>query len=78
MTMRFLLPHENGSLADVLDKLKIFNLTSIVSRPHVERKWQYYFYIDMVGDFESNEAKNIFEDFKNSVENFIVLGVYDE
>ena len=52
MTMRFLLPHENGSLADVLDKLKIFNLTSIVSRPHIERKWQYYFYIDMVGDFE--------------------------
>lgn len=78
MTMRFLLPHENGSLSNVLDKLKIFNLTSIVSRPHVERKWQYYFYIDMVGNFESDEAKNIFEEFKNSVENFIVLGVYDE
>ncbi len=78
MTMRFLLPHENGSLADVLEKLKIFNLTSIVSRPHIERKWQYYFYIDMVGDFESDEAKNVFEDFKDRVENFIVLGVYDE
>ena len=78
MTMRFLLPHENGSLADVLEKLKIFNLTSIVSRPHIERKWQYYFYIDMVGDFESDEAKNVFEGFRKSVENFIVLGVYDE
>ena len=78
MTMRFLLPHENGSLADVLEKLKIFNLTSIVSRPHIERKWQYYFYIDMVGDFESDEAKKVFEEFRISVENFIVLGVYDE
>lgn len=43
MTIRFLLPHENGSLANALLKLKNFNLTSIVSRPHRERKWQYYF-----------------------------------
>ena len=32
----------------------------------------------MVGDFESDEAKNVFEGFRKSVENFIVLGVYDE
>ncbi|MEI0494740.1 chorismate mutase [Brachyspira intermedia] len=76
MTIRFLLPHENGSLADSLNKLKSFNLTSIVSRPHVERKWQYYFYIDMTGDFE--KSKEEFEEFKNSVENLIVLGVYNE
>ena len=76
MTMRFLLPHENGSLAKSHDKLKSFNLTSIVSRPHSDRKWQYYFYIDMTGDFD--KYKEEFEDFKRSVENLIILGQYDE
>ncbi|MEI0516334.1 chorismate mutase [Brachyspira murdochii] len=76
MTIRFLLPHENGSLANSLDKLKSFNLTSIVSRPHSDRKWQYYFYIDMTGDFD--RYKEEFEDFKKSVENLIILGQYDE
>lgn len=82
MTIRFLLPHKNGSLAEALLKLKNFNLTSIVSRPHIEnienseRKWQYYFYIDMTGDFKKYEK--YLEDFKNSVENFIMLGLYDE
>lgn len=76
MTIRFLLPHENGSLADSLNKLKCFNLVSIVSRPHVERKWQYYFYVDMTGDFE--KYKKEFEEFERSVENLIILGVYNE
>ncbi len=76
MTIRFLLPHENGSLADSLNKLKSFNLTSIVSRPHIERKWQYYFYIDMTGDFD--KYKKEFEEFAKSVENLIILGIYDE
>ena len=76
MTIRFLLPHENGSLANSLDKLKCFNLTSIVSRPHSDRKWQYYFYIDMTGDF--NKYKEDLEDFERSVENLIILGQYDE
>ena len=74
MTIRFLLPHENGSLANALLKLKNFNLTSIVSRPHRERKWQYYFYIDMTGNFDESTLY----DFKNSVENFTILGIYDE
>ncbi|MBS4764572.1 MAG: chorismate mutase [Brachyspira sp.] len=74
MTIRFLLPHENGSLANALLKLKNFNLTSIVSRPHRERKWQYYFYIDMTGNFDESTL----DDFKNSVENFTILGIYDE
>ena len=76
MTIRFLLPHENGSLANSLDRLKSFNLTSIVSRPHSDRKWQYYFYIDMTGDF--NKYKKEFEEFENSVENLIILGQYNE
>lgn len=74
MTIRFLLPHENGSLANALLKLKNFNLTSIVSRPHRERKWQYYFYIDMTGNFDEYTL----DEFKNSVENFTILGIYDE
>ena len=74
MTIRFSLPHKNGSLAKALLKLKDFNLTSIVSRPYRERKWQYYFYIDMTGNFNEKTL----DDFKNSVENFTILGIYDE
>ena len=74
MTIRFSLPHKNGSLADALLKLKDFNLTSIVSRPYRNRKWQYYFYIDMTGNFDESTL----DDFKNSVENFTILGIYDE
>ena len=76
MTIRFLLPHENGSLANSLDKLKCFNLTSIVSRPHSDRKWQYYFYIDMTGDFDKYNEELM--DFERSVENLVILGQYDE
>ena len=76
MTIRFLLPHENGSLANSLDKLKCFNLTSIVSRPHSDRKWQYYFYIDMTGDFDKYNDELM--DFERSVENLVILGQYDE
>lgn len=74
MTIRFSLPHKNGSLANALLKLKNFNLTSIVSRPYRERKWQYYFYIDMTGNFNERTL----DDFKNFVENFTILGIYDE
>ena len=76
MTIRFLLPHKNGSLAYSLNKLKNFNLVSIVSRPHTERKWQYYFYVDMTGDFD--RYKKEFEEFEKSTENLIILGIYDE
>ena len=76
MTIRFSLPHKNSSLANSLDKLKNFNLTSIVSRPYSEKKWQYYFYIDMIGDFDKYNED--FNNFKKSVENLIILGQYDE
>lgn len=78
MTIRFTLHHEKGTLSKALLLLRNVNLTSIVSRPYTNKKWQYYFYIDMVADWENTEIQKSFLDFKEKVENLIVLGKYPE
>ncbi len=48
----FTLPHEEGSLSQVLSILSFYriNLTKIQSLPIIGREWQYLFYIDVVYD----------------------------
>jgi len=48
----FTLPHEEGSLSQVLSIFSFYriNLTKIQSLPIIGREWQYLFYIDVVYD----------------------------
>lgn len=78
MTIRFSLAHERESLSKALIHLQNMNLTSIVSRPYPNRKWQYYFYVDMVADWENENIQKSFSIFKENVDNLIILGRYRE
>lgn len=48
----FTLPHEEGSLSQVLSILSFYkiNLTKIQSLPIIGREWQYLFYVDVAYD----------------------------
>ncbi len=48
----FSLPHEEGSLSQVLSILSFYhiNLTKIQSLPIIGREWEYQFYVDIVFD----------------------------
>lgn len=48
----FTLPHEEGSLSQVLSIFSFYkiNLTKIQSLPIIGREWQYLFYVDVVYD----------------------------
>lgn len=80
MSIRFTLPHDKSSLIKAL--LPIYNsdinLTSIISRPNPENAWQYYFYIDMVADWNNKNIINHFNEFKTNVYNINILGQYEE
>ena len=45
----FALPHEEGSLSQVLSILSFYklNLTKIQSLPIIGREWEYLFYVDI-------------------------------
>lgn len=51
-SMVFTLPHEEGSLSQVLSILSFYriNLTKIQSLPIIGREWEYQFYVDVVFD----------------------------
>ena len=46
----FALPHEEGSLSQVLSILSFYklNLTKIQSLPIIGREWEYLFYVDIL------------------------------
>ena len=48
----FSLPHEEGSLSQVLSILSFYkiNLTKIQSLPIIGREWEYMFYVDVTYD----------------------------
>jgi len=48
----FSLPHEEGSLSQVLSILSFYkiNLTKIQSLPIIGQEWEYLFYVDVVFD----------------------------
>ena len=51
-SMVFTLPHQEGSLSQVLSILSFYriNLTKIQSLPIIGREWEYQFYVDVVFD----------------------------
>ena len=50
--MVFSLPHEEGSLSQVLSILSFYkiNLTKIQSLPIIGKEWEYLFYVDVTFD----------------------------
>lgn len=78
--MLFTLNHDVGSLASIMQLIanKGFNMESIKSRSLQDRSWEYYFYVEVVGDCESLEGKELLKSMEETCMRFKLLGSYQK
>ncbi len=77
-SLLFTVRHEVGQLARVMATISElgFNLECIKSRPLPDAPWQYYFYIEVVGDLSGATATRMLAQLKTLCTNVKVLGTY--
>lgn len=73
----FSLPHEEGSLSQVLSILSFYkiNLTKIQSLPIIGREWEYMFYVDVTYDDLTRYRQSI-DAITPLTKDLIILGEY--
>ena len=76
-SLKFILSHENGSLAQILNILANHNqnLTKIQSIPIIETPWKYSFFVDLTFK-DYNNYKKAIDEVKKSSELVKEFGVY--
>lgn len=76
--MVFQIPHNPGSLADVLTVFKTnkINLTWIESFPYKDAKGEYVFFVDYEGHHEDPKVKKAIKALEDICDEVIVLGSY--
>ncbi len=77
-SLLFTLHHQVGQLAKVMHIVGDlgFNLECIKSRPLKNAPWQYYFYIEVVGDLSGAAASSLLSQLKEVCTQIKVLGTY--
>lgn len=78
VSISFSLPHESGSLYNVLSHL-IFNdlsMTNIESVPLREAEWEYRFFIDVTGNLKDPAMRNALKGIREEAVDFKILGNY--
>lgn len=78
-SIRFTLPHTQGSLSKILTVLSFYdiNLTKIQSLPIIGHEWEYQFYIDVTFDHYTRYRQSI-EAVRPLTSDFSILGEYRE
>ena len=78
-TLVFTLPHEAGSLSQVLSILSFYhmNLTKIQSLPIIGREWEYQFYINLTFD-DYDRYRLSLDAIRPLTKEFLILGEYRE
>lgn len=73
----FTVNHRSGSLAQVLSLVASegINMESIKSRPMPQVSWEYYFYMELVGNGE--QAHDLGEKLLNVCQSVRILGIYN-
>ncbi len=72
----FTLPHEKGSLYNMLSHFiyNNLNMTKIESRPISGRPWEYRFFVDVEGNLRDAGIKNAITGIKNEADSLKILG----
>ena len=72
----FELPHESGSLYNVLSNMSYnnLNMTNIESRPIENKNFEYRFFIDFEGNLKDSGVRNAMKGMKEETNNFKILG----
>lgn len=78
ISVLFTLPHTVGSLYNMLQITSLYgvNLEKIESRPIKEENWNYYFYIDFLGNIRERRVAQAIEEMKEKATTFRILGNY--
>ncbi|MCI8336296.1 MAG: chorismate mutase [Peptococcaceae bacterium] len=76
----FTVPHKAGQLANVIQTIgqNGFNLESIKSRPMPGCAWEYYFYVEIVGDINETGAQTLLQQLNEICQTLKVVGVYEK
>lgn len=74
----FEIPHETGSLYDILSHMKYneLNMTKIESRPIPDRAWEYRFFVDFEGNLKEPAVANALRGIEQEAGNVRILGNY--
>ena len=77
-TLTFTLRHERGTLMRALSSFVALgmNLTHIESRPLHESNWEYYFYVDLIGNVAEDNLRVLLNSLEADCENCRLLGAY--
>lgn len=77
-TIIFTVKNESGALSHVLNLIcaQGFNMSSIHSRPLKNSMWGHYFYIEMEGDANSDDAKDLMIQLKSVCSKLKLVGAY--
>lgn len=78
VSVMFTLPHIVGSLSNMLQVTTLYgvNLEKIESRPIKEENWNYYFYIDFLGNIRDKTVSQAIDELKRKASTFRLLGNY--
>lgn len=76
----FSLPHTTGSLYRTLSRFALggHNLTKVESRPDPHVPFEYYFYVDFIGNVCAAQTMNLLGTLRDELPNFFFLGNYEE
>ena len=76
--LMFTVKHEAGSLAGAIGIIGKygFNMTALRSRPMKKHSWQYYFYVEIDGDTETENGKRMLEELSRVCDRLKVAGSF--
>lgn len=79
-SLLFTVPHVAGSLAKVIQEIAAlgYNMESIKSRPMPNTPWEYYFYVEVLGDLTPQRTQQLHTHLQSICKTVRVLGVYDK
>ena len=74
--LMFTVKHEAGSLANAIGIIGKYgyNMTALRSRPMKKHSWQYYFYVEIDGSTNSENASKMIEELNKVCEKLKVAG----
>ena len=79
-SLLFTVDHKAGQLARVIQIIgrEGFNMESIKSRPLPHTPWEYYFYVELVGDAGQQNARGLLEQLNGVCRSVKLLGVFSK
>ena len=77
-SLLFTVKHDAGSLAKIINIIGSygFNMESIKSKPMRSLPWQYYFYVEIIGNIQDEKTKECIEELKKHCISLRTIGCY--